>query len=416
MLEIELSLAQMLQFLMTPKLSPSWPGAASGLKTSVPVAHMRRRRVWDEGVMHAVAFGCPSPTNPARSAGPSIGPQCGTSPDPQLLSQLLSPAGERRAERFGVFHSFRLAVATASLMFACFLLAPPTFAQTGTLPVGLDLSDPQLIARGSTLFAQSCSVGYCHGVAGKAGRGPRLRGREWDKNYLYKVTFEGISNSSMPAWKDRLTEREIGAVVAYILTLSKLTSDSAEAPVPAAAATSEPAPASERSSTRPESSPTDISLLGNPEKGRALFFDSSNDWHCAACHRIGGAGASVGPELNGVKSKAVKDLFIDIVLPSARLSPERPFLHVTTKSGEQIQAVKSEESPSHIKLYDIGSLPAVLRNLPKDQIQKLDIQSRSAMPAKYGETYTVKQLLDIIAFLKAGGSGPAQTVNLNDLR
>jgi hypothetical protein len=30
--------------------------------------------------------------------------------------------------------------------------------------------------------------------------------------------------------------------------------------------------------------------------------------------------------------------------------------------------------------------------------------------------YTVKQLLDIIAFLKASGSGPAQKVNLSDLR
>jgi len=309
-----------------------------------------------------------------------------------------------------------LAAAISSLVCACFLLALPTFAKTGTLPAGLDISDPQLIARGSALFAQSCSVGYCHGVAGKAGRGPRLRGREWDKNYLFKVTFEGIPNSSMPAWKNRLTEADIGAVVAYILTLSKLTSASAEAPVPAAPATSGSAAASEPSSTRPESSSADSGLLGNAEKGKALFFDSSNDWHCAACHRIGGAGASVGPELSGVKSRAVKDLFIDIVLPSARLSPDRPFLSITTKSGEQIQGVKSEESSSHIKLYDIGSLPAVLRNLPKDQIQKLDIQSRSAMPAQYGEMYTVKQLLDIIAFLKAGGSGPAQTVSLNDLR
>jgi putative heme-binding domain-containing protein len=160
----------------------------------------------------------------------------------------------------------------------------------------------------------------------------------------------------------------------------------------------------------------DAGLLGNPEKGKALFFDSSNDWHCGACHKIGGAGASVGPELNGVRSKATKDLFIDIVLPSARLSPDRPFLSLTTKSGEQIQGVKSEESSTHIKLYDLGSLPAVLRNLPKEQIQKLDIQSRSAMPANYAEMYTVKQLLDIIAFLKTSGSGPAQTVSLNDLR
>jgi putative heme-binding domain-containing protein len=303
----------------------------------------------------------------------------------------------------------------SSLAFACLLLALPIFAQTGTLPVGLDLSDPQLIARGSTLFAQSCSVGYCHGVAGKAGRGPRLRGREWDKNYLFKVTFEGIPNSSMPAWKGRLTEAEIAAVVAYVLTLSKLPSDNTEATL-AVPVASLPVAASEASPTKSEASPVDGSFFGNAEKGKALFFDSSNDWHCGACHKIGGTGASVGPELNGVRSKSVKDLFIDIVLPSAHLSPDRPFLSITTKSGEQIQGVKSEESSTHIKLYDIRSLPAVLRNLPKEQIQKLDIQSRSAMPANYGEMYTVKQLLDIIAFLKASGSGPAQAVSLNDLR
>src|SRR6185503_7242589 len=218
-----------------------------------------------------------------------------------------------------------------------------------TLPAGLNLSDPQLIAQGSALFAQSCSVGYCHGAAGKAGRGPRLRGREWDKNYLFKVTFEGIPNSSMPAWKGRLTEAEIGAVVAYVLTLSKLTSDSAEATLPAPVA-SAPAAASGEPRTKSESSPVDGSFFGNAELGKALFFDSSNDWHCGACHKIGGTGASVGPELNGVRSKAVKDLFIDIVLPSAHLSPDRPFLSITTKSGEQIQGVKSEESATHIKL------------------------------------------------------------------
>ena len=305
-------------------------------------------------------------------------------------------------------------VGIVCLGFVSTFLALSAFAQTGTFPAGIDLSDSQLIARGSALFAQNCSVGYCHGVAGKAGRGPRLRGREWDKNYLFKVTFDGIPNSSMPAWKDRLTQADISAVVAYILTLSKLTSDTAEPSVPETRPASEPAP-SEVSPATPESNAVVGSVYGDAEKGRALFFDSSNDQHCAACHRIGGSGGSVGPELSGVRSTAVKDLFMEIVLPSLRLPSDRPLLSIMTKSGEQIRGVKTEESSGQIKLYDIGSLPPVLRNLPKDQIQKLEIQNRSAMPANYGEVYTVKQLLDIIAFLKAG-SGNQERVSLNDLR
>src|SRR5207247_142081 len=41
------------------------------------------------------------------------------------------------------------------------------------------------VAAGEKIFALQCSVGYCHGAAGAAARGPRLRGRTFDKNYLY---------------------------------------------------------------------------------------------------------------------------------------------------------------------------------------------------------------------------------------
>ena len=304
---------------------------------------------------------------------------------------------------------------TASIAVVFLLLPESLFGQTGMLPPGLDLSDTQLIARGSALFAQNCSVGYCHGAAGKAGRGPRLRGRDWDKSYLFKVTFEGSPNSSMPGWKDRLSDTEIAAVVAYILTLSKLTSDNAEPTVSTVTAAESASVAKAPASGR-ELASAGGSLLGDPEKGRALFFDSSNEWHCSGCHKVGSAGASVGPDLNAVQLRAARDLFVDIVLPSARLAPERPLVCITTKNGERIQAVKSEETLSHLKFFDIGSLPAVLRNLPKDQIQTLEVQNRSAMPSNYAETYTVKQLLNLIAFLKSGGRPTANPVALSDLQ
>ena len=72
---------------------------------------------------------------------------------------------------------------------------------------------PAAGARGEQIFAQNCSVGYCHGIAGVAGRGPRLRGRSFAKDYLYNVTRDGIPSSAMPAWKDRLKEDDIRAVV-----------------------------------------------------------------------------------------------------------------------------------------------------------------------------------------------------------
>ncbi len=309
------------------------------------------------------------------------------------------------------FLAKRLAVAA---LFVCLLSSSEFFAQT--LWDSVTLSDSGVIKKGEVLFAQNCSVGYCHGVGGKSGRGPRLRGREWDKNYLYKVTLEGIPNSSMPAWRGRLNETEIASIVAYVLTLSKVTSDSAEplnVPV-APSVPSAPLPAASKIPVSPESTVTG-SLVGDPEKGRALFFDSTNDFNCGACHKANGIGSDAGPDLATVRDKPPREILIDIVLPSASLSTGKPFLKLTTQGGEQVQAILIEETPTHLRVYDVESLPPVSRTLPKSQIQTRQAQSRSPMPEKYAEMFTVKQLIDIIAFLKSS-PGAAARVSLSDLR
>jgi putative heme-binding domain-containing protein len=296
--------------------------------------------------------------------------------------------------------------------------------QTVQSPSPVNRSDPKVIAAGSTIFAGSCSVGYCHGKEGRAGRGPRLRGKAWDKEYLFNVILEGIPNSSMPAWKNKLSEKEIWEVVAYIMTLSKLTSDSTEAPAPTATTAS-----SEEASIGTESkrasqlqkpifdpgSSEITAIVGDPEKGKALFFDSNNDFNCGMCHKVQGVGNGVGPDLSTAKEKAARELFKDIVLPSAVISPEQRLWRIRTKSGEQIEALKVAENDVEIQLYDVGSLPPVLRTLSKREIEKRQVADRSAMPGKYGELYTLKQLLDIIAFLKSGDSPGSTRVSMKDL-
>src|ERR1700690_4037163 len=77
------------------------------------------------------------------------------------------------------------------------------------------------IADGKKLFATYCSVGYCHGAEGRAGRGPRLRDREWDRAYLFKAIDQGIPNSSMPAWHGKLSHDQERLIIAYIFTIAK---------------------------------------------------------------------------------------------------------------------------------------------------------------------------------------------------
>ena len=123
---------------------------------------------------------------------------------------------------------------------------------------------------GERIFAQSCSVGYCHGVAGSAGRGPRLRGRKLERSYVEKVTRDGIPDSAMPGWKGRLSDQEIAAVVDYIMGLA-----SASDLVPP----SNPMPPGEGPATLAE-------FAGPPaaRRGQDLFFDATRTPRCGSCH------------------------------------------------------------------------------------------------------------------------------------
>ena len=73
---------------------------------------------------------------------------------------------------------------------------------------------------GARIFRQSCSVGYCHGSGGTAGRAPKLIGRAYQHEFAMKATRDGIPNTGMPGWKDRLKPAELDAVVAYVVRIS----------------------------------------------------------------------------------------------------------------------------------------------------------------------------------------------------
>lgn len=80
-------------------------------------------------------------------------------------------------------------------------------------------------ADGQALYDKKC--GMCHGkdgVAKKMGEGSaNLNDPEWQKansvEAIIKVTTEGIADSKMPGYADKLSADEIKAISEYIKTL-----------------------------------------------------------------------------------------------------------------------------------------------------------------------------------------------------
>ena len=239
---------------------------------------------------------------------------------------------------------------------------------------------PAAVARGEQIFAQNCSVGYCHGVAGAAGRGPRLRGRSFAKDYLYNVTREGIPSSAMPAWKDRLKDGDIRAVVEYVASLASATD-----PAPPA----NPMP--------PGAGPTALPSFKGPAaaaRGRELFFDPARE-NCGVCHQVGGRGIAIGPDLDAKRQIALSDV-------EATRSP-----HVVTaklKSGEEFPALPGERNENQVRLCDLSLAPPVLRTFVPSEVAAL-VPTSAWRHSDFVRDYSCPELEAIVVYLRWAAAG-----------
>ncbi len=263
-----------------------------------------------------------------------------------------------------------------------------------------------LLFQGQVLFARNCSVGYCHGKGGRAGRGPRLRGRKLPADYLTRVIREGIPNSTMGSWGDRMTGGEIASIVSFIQVLADLNLTDPDpvfgggrfsaADVRRVGKTTEPVPVAAAPS----------GLYGDPGRGRSLFFDSGDDHGCAHCHAIGGRGSAAAPDLGLLASAPPRMLLREILTPNAFAIPGGRVIELVTAAGDTLEVLRLGETETRVKVFDVTRFPPVTRNIRKDRILSERQTSRSAMPDTYAGRYTVQQLLDLISFIRAGSGSP----------
>lgn len=255
-------------------------------------------------------------------------------------------------------------------------------------------ADPAVVGAGERIFAQNCSVGYCHGIAGSAGRGPRLRGRTFEESYLLRVTRDGIPRSAMPAWKGRLSDQEILAVVKYVASLSD-----------AAPSVTGAAPAGEIISTATAQAPS-----AQVQRGAALFFDATRDAYCGACHTLDGRGIAVGPDLTRVTDKTPREI-------AAAMRKRRPD-HVVTahlKDGDSFPALVVLQEGGSVKLLDLTTFPPVLRTLEPAEIESIASQAEWTHDS-FLKGIGPEQMADLVAYIRWIALGDPRPVSGEELK
>jgi putative heme-binding domain-containing protein len=278
------------------------------------------------------------------------------------------------------------------------------------------------IEAGNRIYLGSCSMTYCHAARGMGGGAPKLRDREFTAEYLTLLITEGVPGTGMPAFKNILSRQQIEQCVAYILSLSpkkgaaKAKSDAQpqaqtlDPHLSGAARKSEPAPPAAPEAVKSDVAINDsFDIRGDVEAGKALFFDSTETRNCRVCHTAQNRGGRVGPDLTGLAGKPAREILRSIVAPHAAIEERYATVMITTRAGEKFTGVKRDEDEATIRIYDTSTLPPVSRAFLKSDVAKTERLNTSAMPADYASKYSLKQLLDLVSFLKSSN------VSLKDL-
>ena len=120
-------------------------------------------------------------------------------------------------------------------------------------------------------------------------------------------------------------------------------------------------------------------------------------------------------DLTKLRALPPRDVLQRILAPQNSKEEKYGLLTVTMKNGTIYTGVKRDEGEQDLRLFDTSSLPPISRTWLKSEIAKTEKKAGTACPGNYAEKYTLKQLLDLIAFFKTEDLRNPATVNLRDI-
>jgi putative heme-binding domain-containing protein len=135
---------------------------------------------------------------------------------------------------------------------------------------------------------------------------------------------------------------------------------------------------------------------GDVRRGHAVFHSSKAA--CSACHRLGYAGGTIGPELTRIgETRTERDLLESILYPSLSFVRSYESVLIVTDEGRTINGTIRDETPQDYILTVAADQEV---RVPRAQVEVLQPGTVSIMPAGLDNQLTTQELADLVAFLK----------------
>jgi putative membrane-bound dehydrogenase-like protein len=134
--------------------------------------------------------------------------------------------------------------------------------------------------------------------------------------------------------------------------------------------------------------------LADKRQGRAVFQTT-----CASCHRLFGAGGSIGPDLTGSGRHNLDYVVSNIVDPSAVVSKEFRMSLVRHTDGRVLSGLLVSQDDERLVLQTLKEKLTI----PREDVADLSLSTLSAMPDGLLQPLKPEQVRDLVAYLMSPG-------------
>ena len=137
---------------------------------------------------------------------------------------------------------------------------------------------------------------------------------------------------------------------------------------------------------------------GDAAAGERIFMHQEGP-RCYVCHRVGGRGGNIGPDLTTIGSALTTEKLVDSILaPSREIAPQYANWHIATRDGTVHSGVIVEEGPN--STVTLADSQGKLTVIPRTQIEERRALPGSIMPDNLPALLTPQDWADLLAFLK----------------
>jgi putative heme-binding domain-containing protein len=134
-----------------------------------------------------------------------------------------------------------------------------------------------------------------------------------------------------------------------------------------------------------------LSLAGNVENGKQIYLQ-----RCSQCHRLGGAGYQVGPDLVTVKAEGKAKNLVNVLDPNREVAPAYIAFTIETKDDESLVGVIANETTSSITVRQpFGKEDTLMRS----KLKSMQSQGQSLMPEGIEQGMSQQDMANLLEYI-----------------